>query len=59
MGGKVTDQIYSVSGRSNKIMRAKVVFTHKESAGTALVTCASASGPGIGIAMKLEGCCGG
>jgi hypothetical protein len=54
--GKITERRYSVSEEWGRILRAKVGFAHGSIGGTVLVTCWTGEGPGVRIAMEIDGC---
>jgi hypothetical protein len=54
--GKITDRRHSISQKWGRVLRAKVVFSRASVAGTTLVTCWSGAGPGIQMAVEVEGC---
>jgi hypothetical protein len=55
-GGKIMQQKYSVSKQWGRVLRAKVGFASGGVAGTTLVTCWSGAGPGVQMAVEIEGC---
>jgi hypothetical protein len=55
-GGKVMERKYSVSKKWGKVLRAKVGFARGSFVATTLVTCWSGAGPGVQMAVEVEGC---
>ena len=58
MNATVTERVCSLSNEWGKIIRAKIAYAYEGSPATALVTCWSTPGSGVGIFMKLDDCCG-
>jgi hypothetical protein len=54
--GKITERRYSVSNKWGRVLRAKVGFGHGNYAATTLVTCWSGTGPGVQMAVEVDGC---
>jgi hypothetical protein len=54
--GKVTERRYSISQQWGRVLRAKVGFARANSAGAVLVTCWSGAGPGVQMAVEVDGC---
>ena len=54
--GRITERRYSVSKQWGRVLRAKVSFARANSAVTVLVTCWSGDGPGVQMAVEVDGC---
>jgi len=54
--GRILERRYSVSRTWGKVLRAKVGFAHGGFAGTTHVTCWSGVGPGVQMAVEVDGC---
>jgi hypothetical protein len=56
-GGSIVDRKYSVSDQWGRVLRANVGLSHRAGfAATTLVTCWSGAGPGVRMAVEIEGC---
>jgi len=55
-GGTITERKYSISKEWGRVLRAKVSFARNGVAGTMLVTCWTGAGPGVQMAVEVEGC---
>jgi hypothetical protein len=55
-GGQTLERRYSISKTWGRVLRAKVGFTHGSVAGMTLVTCWSADGPGVQMAVEMGDC---
>ena len=55
-GGKITERRYSVSKQWGQVLRAKVGFARGNHAVKTLVTCWSGAGPGVQMAVEVDGC---
>jgi hypothetical protein len=55
-GGQITERRYSVSKQWGRVLRAKVGFARRGFVSTTLVTCWSDVGPGVQMAVEIEGC---
>jgi hypothetical protein len=54
--GHISDRRYSLSKEWGRILRAKVGVAHAGMGGTLLVTCWTGAGPGVSIAIEVDGC---
>jgi hypothetical protein len=54
MNGRVTQRTCSLSEQWGKVIRAKIAYTVEGAPAAAFVVCVSGSGPGIGLAIKLD-----
>ena|SRR5579872_2355646 len=54
--GKIVERRYYVSKQWGRVLRAKVGFVRANSAVTLLVTCWSGAGPGVQMAVEVDGC---
>jgi hypothetical protein len=54
--GAIVERRYSLSKQWGRVMRAKVNVAHNGVAGTLLATAWSGAGPGVHMAVEVEGC---
>jgi hypothetical protein len=54
MNGAILERTCSMSKQWGKVVRAKITYQREGSAGSAFVTCWSAAGSGVEIAVKLD-----
>ena len=54
--GKISERTYSVSKQWGRVLRAKVGFSRGGSAVMTLVTCWTGAGPGVQMAVEVDGC---
>ena len=54
--GAITERRYSISKTWGRVLRAKVRFATLGITSAALVTCWTGEGPGVRIAVEVDGC---
>jgi len=54
INGKISNETYTLSKEWGKILRAKVAWNLRGRSATSLVTCWSASEPGVEIFIKID-----
>jgi hypothetical protein len=55
-GGAISDRKYSTSREWGRILRAEVGFARGGMGATVLVTCWTGEGPGVKMAVEVDGC---